>query len=62
MNLKNMLTIFGVAALLSACGQGGQKDERTAQNEDFHYLMDEFADLKVMRYQEIGRASCRERV
>lgn len=51
MNLKNMLTIFGVAALLSACGQGGQKDERTAQKEDFHYLLDEFADLKVMRYQ-----------
>lgn len=49
-----MLTIFGVAALLSACGQGGQKDERTAQNEDFHYLMDEFADLKVMRYQVPG--------
>ena len=54
MNLKNMLTIFGVAALLSACGQGGQKDERTAQNEDFHYLLDEFADLKVMRYQVPG--------
>ncbi|MDD7088005.1 MAG: dihydrofolate reductase [Bacteroidales bacterium] len=49
-----MLTIFGVAALLSACGQGGQKDERTAQNEDFHYLLDEFADLKVMRYQVPG--------
>ena len=54
MNLKNMLTIFGVAALLSACGHGGQKDERTAQNEDFHYLLDEFADLKVMRYQVPG--------
>ncbi|MCI5719355.1 MAG: dipeptidyl peptidase 3 [Bacteroidales bacterium] len=49
-----MLTIFGVAALLSACGQGGQKDERTAQNEAFHYLLDEFADLKVMRYQVPG--------
>ncbi|MBP3236810.1 MAG: dihydrofolate reductase [Bacteroidales bacterium] len=49
-----MLTIFGVAALLSACGQGGQKDERTAQKEDFHYLLDEFADLKVMRYQVPG--------
>lgn len=54
MNLKNMLTIFGVAALLSACGQGEQKNERTAQNEDFHYLLDEFADLKVMRYQVPG--------
>ena len=27
---------------------------RTAQNEDFHYLLDEFADLKVMRYQVPG--------
>lgn len=49
-----MLTAFGVAAMLCSCGQGGQKNEPAAQNEDFHYLLDEFADLKVMRYQVPG--------
>lgn len=54
MNIKNMLTVFGVAAALCACGQAGKKNEQKAQNEDFHYLLDEFADLKVMRYQVPG--------
>jgi dipeptidyl-peptidase-3 len=49
-----MLTAFGVAAVLCSCGQGGQKNEPVAQNDDFHYLLDEFADLKVMRYQVPG--------
>jgi dipeptidyl-peptidase-3 len=54
MRLINMLTAFGVAAMLCSCGQGGQKDEPVAQNDDFRYLLDEFADLKVMRYQVPG--------
>jgi dipeptidyl-peptidase-3 len=49
-----MMTAFGVAALLCSCGQGGQKNEPVAQKDDFHYLLDEFADLKVMRYQVPG--------
>ena len=39
--------ILGLAGLLTAC----TSSEKKAQNEEFKYLVDEFADLKVMRYQ-----------
>lgn len=41
---------LGIAGLLTACNP---KDNNKAQNEteNFKYLVDEFADLKVMRYQ-----------
>ena len=39
--------ILGLVGLLTACSSGDKK----AQNEEFKYLVDEFADLKVMRYQ-----------
>ena len=38
---------LGIAGLLTACAPS----EKKAQNEEFKYLVDEFADLKVMRYQ-----------
>ena len=38
---------LGIAGLLTAC----TPSEKKAQNEEFKYLVDEFADLKVMRYQ-----------
>ena len=43
-----MITIAGVAAALTSCS------DKAAQNGDFKYLMDEFADLKIMRYQVPG--------
>ncbi len=45
-----MITAIGTAAALCSCGQKGGE---TAGNE-FHYLLDEFADLKVMRFQVPG--------
>ena len=42
-----MITIAGLAAALVSCSD---KTEKTAQNGDFKYLVDEFADLKIMRY------------
>ena len=39
--------LLGIAGLLTACAPS----EKKAQNEEFKYLVDEFADLKVMRYQ-----------
>lgn len=42
--------ILGFAGLLTACGTGDKK----AKEGDFKYLVDEFADLKVMRYQIPG--------
>ena len=46
-----MITIVGLAAALVSCSD---KTEKTAQNGDFKYLVDEFADLKIMRYQVPG--------
>ena len=44
-----MMAMMGTAALLVSCGDGGQKPQG-----DFKYLIDEFADLKIMRYQIPG--------
>ena len=43
------MAMMGTAALLVSCGDGGQKSQG-----DFKYLIDEFADLKIMRYQIPG--------
>ena len=45
--MKRIIMILGIAGLLTACSSG----EKKVQNEEFKYLVDEFADLKVMRYQ-----------
>ena len=45
-----MIVALGAAAVLSACGN----DSRKADGNDFHYLLDQFADLKVMRFQVPG--------
>lgn len=44
-----MMAMMGTAAMLASCGDGGQKPQG-----DFKYLIDEFADLKIMRYQIPG--------
>ncbi len=46
--LGKMITIAGMAAALVSCS------DKTAQNGEFKYLVDEFADLKIMRYQVPG--------
>ena len=46
--ITKMITIAGLAAALASCS------DKTAKNEDFKYLVDEFADLKIMRYQVPG--------
>ena len=48
--MKRIIMILGLAGLLTAC----TSSEKKAQNEEFKYLVDEFADLKVMRYQIPG--------
>ena len=40
-----MITITGLAATMISCAD---------KSSDFKYLMDEFADLKIMRYQVPG--------
>ena len=43
-----MATIAGLAAALVSCS------DKAAQEDDFKYLIDEFADLKIMRYRIPG--------
>ena len=43
-----MITIAGMAAALVSCS------DKAAQEGEFKYLIDEFADLKIMRYQVPG--------
>lgn len=47
--IKMILTI-GAAAALCSCSQG----EKKTQDTGFHYLLDEFADLKVIRFRVPG--------
>ena len=46
--INKMITIAGLAAALVSCS------DKAAQNGEFKYLIDEFADLKIMRYQVPG--------
>ncbi len=43
-----MITIAGMAAALVSCS------DKAAQKGDFRFLIDEFADIKIMRYQVPG--------
>ena len=46
--IAKMFTIAGMAAALVSC------TDKVAENKDFKFLIDEFADLKIMRYQVPG--------
>ena len=45
-----MILTIGAAGALCSCSQG----EKKTQDTDFHYLLDEFADLKVIRFRVPG--------
>lgn len=47
-NIFKMICCAGVAASLMSCA------DKAAENGNFRYLLDEFADVKVMRYQVAG--------
>ena len=46
--ISRMITIAGLAAALVSCS------DKAAGDKDFKFLVDEFADLKIMRYQVPG--------
>ena len=46
--ITRMITIAGMAAALASCS------DKAADNGDFKFLIDEFADIKIMRYQVPG--------
>ena len=48
--LRKMMMIVGAAAALASCSNGSEK----AADNQFRYTIDEFADLKVMRFKVPG--------
>ena len=48
--MKKLIMCLGIAGLLTACAPDG-KQQSNSQSGEFKYLVDEFADLKIMRYQ-----------
>ena len=52
--IGKMITITGMAAALGACSGNVPATDNAAENKEFRYLIDEFADLKIMRYQIPG--------
>ena len=52
--IGKMITIAGIAAAISSCGSTETNTDNAAADKDFRYLIDEFADLKIMRYQVPG--------
>ena len=46
--ITRMITIAGMAVALASCS------DKAADNGDFKFLIDEFADIKIMRYQVPG--------
>lgn len=51
-SLLKMMIVFTAAAAMVSCNQG--KGVKTSDQAPFKYLIDEFADLKVMKYQVPG--------
>lgn len=51
MRISNFIAAVGAAAALCSCGQG---TEKAARGDGFRYLLDEFADVKVIRFQVPG--------
>lgn len=49
---KNILIIFCVSLMLTSCNSNQEK--QTASTDDFKFLVEQFADLRIMRYQVPG--------
>ncbi|MCF8378427.1 MAG: dipeptidyl peptidase 3 [Bacteroidales bacterium] len=53
--MKHILFLFVIGLLFSACNsEVKMKTEEQKQTEDFNYLLEQFADIKIMRYQVPG--------
>ncbi len=58
MKRLNQILILIMSAIIISCNNTGQKtettDEQMEQKDDYKYLLEQFADLKIMRYQVPG--------
>ncbi|TXD50941.1 MULTISPECIES: dipeptidyl-peptidase 3 family protein [unclassified Polaribacter] len=53
MKIKQILYMFSVAILLASCAAENKK-ETTKEVSEFNYFVEQFADIKVLRYQIPG--------
>ena len=51
--MKKLMIYIGLAATMVGCAPKQEETAEQAQpkKEEFKYLVDEFADLRIMRYQ-----------
>lgn len=58
MKIKFLLMLFMASTIFFSCADSkvdtSAETEKVAQTEDFEYVVDEFADIKVLRYQIPG--------
>ncbi|MFD0977878.1 dipeptidyl-peptidase 3 family protein [Salinimicrobium gaetbulicola] len=58
MKIKFLLMLLLASTIFFSCADSNEdksaKTEKVAQTDDFEYLVDEFADIKVLRYQIPG--------
>ncbi|AZJ36863.1 dihydrofolate reductase [Tenacibaculum singaporense] len=56
MKLKQMLCVFAAAGVLTSCGVDAKKEPKVAEKKakEFEYVVEQFADIKVLRYQIPG--------
>ncbi|MGG8496454.1 dipeptidyl-peptidase 3 family protein [Tenacibaculum sp. TC6] len=57
MKLKQTLYAVAAASILSSCGVDTKKETKTVENKpkkEFEYVVEQFADIKVLRYQIPG--------
>ena len=58
MNLKHALCIVAAAGILTSCGVDTKKEatvtEKKPTQKEFSYVVEQFADIKVLRYQIPG--------
>ena len=52
--LFKMILFSGLAAASVSCADKAADTSAVAHEDGFHYLLDEFADLKIMRYTVPG--------
>ncbi|CAM1363945.1 Dipeptidyl-peptidase-3 [Tenacibaculum sediminilitoris] len=56
MKLKQMLCVFAAAGVLTSCGVDAKKEPKVTEKKakEFEYVVEQFADIKVLRYQIPG--------
>jgi dipeptidyl-peptidase-3 len=54
MKLKHIIYLFAVVGVLSACAIEKKEDVSTTETGEFNHLVEQFADIKILRYKIPG--------